>query len=781
MSQAPTHEGRWVRAGLFALLIAAVAAGFSPPVRFQLLGRDYARWIERYSTGQTEAAIEVRDGTGAVPYILPGPADAWAGGIPHRFRIEFEVPRRDVLLRFAVPDAHDRLPPHLVIAANGHEVGRLAIRRGSGQPPPHEGRPPREYRVTLPAAALEPGGRQTVTVTNVEGSWVTFSALAGHAAAPTFALASYRDASPPPAPALVALVVGLLALFLADRRPLASKATSLGVLAAGLGFVGFLHLASRPLLNDWHVVLTTHRGIWLLLAFGFVPPLVPQLPRPPGRLLLMLTTFLTGVCTMVLEIVGMRLLSPFFGYSVYLWGALFGVTMAGLAAGYYAGGWLADRVRRPTFIFETLLATGVAMVAALAAYPFVVQLTMDLPLVVGSLLATLLLLFLPMAGLSLVPPFAIRLVAGDGAVGLTAGRVYALSTLGSLAGTFATVFFLITTLGPQESWMAASLLLVLIAIYAVTGGDGRRAVVAVHWLGMAAVFAQPWIPEVSVAALRSAIPLHTTESEYSHLEVIEVGKAVHLIPQLRFSHTIYDEDAAFEPIISYGLLPSYLTEPRTMLHLGMGGGTLARVYLRAHPAIRIDGVDIDAEMIRLGKRFLGLRDDPRLRTYVEDGRAFLFRRPAARYDVVVCDLFQGGVFIPYYTLTREFFELTRERLHDGGVLALFVARPRQVDGARRERYHRLFSAIGNTLATVFPSVFVYPVADIGHYFVATRQPESLEPVRARLARAVHPEVAEALAEAVRAIRDYQPDPRIPSLTDDLAPVDQLIYDAFFRR
>src|SRR5262249_6869089 len=149
--------------------------------------------------------------------------------------------------------------------------------------------------------------------------------------------------------------------------------------------------------------------------------------------------------------------------------------------------------------------------------------------------------------------------------------------------------------------------------------------------------------------------------------------------QMRFTHTIYDEDRIFDPILTFGLLPSFLTEPRRSLVLGMGGGTLVRLYLHVYPDIQIDGVDIDPEMIRLGKRFLGLREDPRLRIFFDDARAFLAKTPRAPYDLVVVDLWQGGVFIPYYAVTREFFALGRERLAKNGVLTIVIGQPRPLD------------------------------------------------------------------------------------------------------
>jgi spermidine synthase len=412
-------------------------------------------------------------------------------------------------------------------------------------------------------------------------------------------------------------------------------------------------------------------------------------------------------------------------------------------------------------------------------YPAIVRLTFDLPLVGGSLAAAALLLFAPMVGVGMATPLLVRLAVRAGDVGVTVGRIYAAATVGSLAGTFAASFVLVTGLGPQESWTAAGIVLLgLLSAH----GVARGGLAGVHWLGLLLVFAQPLAPEISVAALKGGTRIYETESEYSHLEVIELGKTLQLVPSLRFVHTIYDEDEVLDPVMTYGLLPSLLVErPRAMLHLGMGGGTLSRAYLHAYPGLRVHGVDIDPEMVRLGRRFLGLRDDPRLSISIEDGRAYLLREPAERYDVIVWDLFQGGVFVPYYALTREFFESARARLTDRGVLALFIARPRTPGGSGRDEYARLYQAVGNTLAAVFPSVAAYPVTRIGYYFLATRDRMPLETMRGRLQAADHEAIHGPLRAALRGLAEYRPEPTVPVLTDDLAPVDQLIYDAFFRQ
>ncbi len=266
------------------------------------------------------------------------------------------------------PDAHDQNPPRLTVAVNGRDVGEIRVARGKGLPPPHEGAgPPRQYALRIPAAALDPGGVQRLTVTNASGSWVTLGSLALQSVAPRFSAANLVDQSPPPRAALLALAVALLAFVAADPRPLRSRAPSLLLLVPGLAFLGFLEVADDHLAG-WDAVLATHRAVWLLLGIGFAVPLLPPAPDARSGRLLALTVFLTGAAGMVLELVGFRLLSPFFGYSIYVWGALLAVVMAALAAGYYAGGWLAERAADggtggSRVLYAALLGTAVVVLA----------------------------------------------------------------------------------------------------------------------------------------------------------------------------------------------------------------------------------------------------------------------------------------------------------------------------------------------------------------------------------------------------------------------------------
>lgn len=181
---------------------------------------------------------------------------------------------------------------------------------------------------------------------------------------------------------------------------------------------------------------------------------------------LYLTSFLCGATIMVLEILGFRLLPPYFGSSISVWGSLLGVVMVALSIGYYAGGWLADRTPHPGVLYLMVLVAAGYTLLVLVTYRDFLQFAMRFDLVTGSLVASLLLFAIPMAALGTVSPFIIRLLAREGAVGTVAGHVYAVSTVGSIAGTFLTSFYLIPTVG-----IRASLGLALVTL-AVVGGLG---------------------------------------------------------------------------------------------------------------------------------------------------------------------------------------------------------------------------------------------------------------------------------------------------------------------
>jgi len=189
---------------------------------------------------------------------------------------------------------------------------------------------------------------------------------------------------------------------------------------------------------------------------------------------LYLTSFLCGATIMVLEILGFRMLPPYFGASTAVWGALLGVVMVALTAGYYAGGWLADRSPHPRMLYLMVGGAAAYTLLVLLGYRRILDFAARFELVTGSLLASTLLFAVPLAALGTVSPFVIRLLAREGAVGTVAGHVYAVSTVGSIVGTFLTSFYLIPSLGIRTSLGLALVTLVVVAGLGVVGALPRR-------------------------------------------------------------------------------------------------------------------------------------------------------------------------------------------------------------------------------------------------------------------------------------------------------------------
>jgi spermidine synthase len=396
-----------------------------------------------------------------------------------------------------------------------------------------------------------------------------------------------------------------------------------------------------------------------------------------------------------------------------VWANLIGLVLLALALGYWLGGKLADRRPSGRLLGALVLGAGVFV----AVLPFVTRPILDLAAegldelsagaVVGSFFATLLLFAPPVFVLGMVSPFAIRL-ALDSVVsaGEVAGRLYALSTAGSLLGTFLPALVTIPLVGTQRTLIGSA------AVLAATSTAllGRRALVPA--VAVAALLA---VPTGVVKAADGRI-LFERESRYQFVQVVERGGVRRLYLNEGIAvHSVYRP----ESVLTGGIWDAFLAvpallgrEPRTLAVLGNAGGTVARAYGVHWPGVEIDGVEIDPDVSEAGRRYLGMGENPRLRVVDADARPYL-RRTGRRYDLVFVDAYHQP-YVPFYLATREFFELVRSRLEPGGLVALNVA---TVPGDRRLR-----DELAGTLAAVFPEVRIWPVLRFNHVVIGLTRP-----------------------------------------------------------
>ena len=404
-----------------------------------------------------------------------------------------------------------------------------------------------------------------------------------------------------------------------------------------------------------------------------------------------LGALVAGFVVMALEMIGSRYLSPYFGGSIFTWAALISTVLSGLAFGYFAGGRLSDQFPSPVLLWVILMTTSawIAIIPFVAdpLLSFVFELTEDIRR--GSLIAALGLLFVPFVLLGIYTPFALRLVLSDTkSSGTISGRIYGVSTVGSIMGTLLTTFFLIPSFGTRAitfflAWLTL-LFAVCLAIAFRTKPTIRHCAASV-WLLANLVLLLQLSPPVSASERFSKASLlslpdgliEEIDSAYHRIFILKHGDNV----VLTFRRHAQSYDESVLSLVNENVLPElytraltagllYSDEPRNLLMLGLGGGTTTRYFQQFMPRLQIDVVELDAGVIFAAKRYFGVRETERYQIFESDGRTFL-QRGEERYDIIIVDAFRGG-YIPFHLLTREFYELAQSRLTEGGCLVIHL-------------------------------------------------------------------------------------------------------------
>jgi spermidine synthase len=478
-----------------------------------------------------------------------------------------------------------------------------------------------------------------------------------------------------------------------------------------------------------------------------------------------LLVFVVGAGSLGSEIAGARLLAPYFGASTVIWANTIATVLTALSIGYWLGGRLADR--RPDLIVMCMVvqaaAVGTALVPLLGR-PFLGGAVEALDQIaagafLGSLLAVTVLLAVPILLMGTVAPFAIRLsVSAVEESGQIAGRLYAISTIGSLAGVFLSALLLIPLVGTQRTFILFALAMSAVAATALP----RR-----WWLVPLALAAALAIPTGGIKdESDDGVVIHETDTEYQYARVIErpdgerwlelnEGVAIHSVyrPDSYLTDNVWDD---------YIVLPLAVLDspPRRMAILGNAAGTTARAYGHYFPRTEIDGVEIDGELTDIGRRYFDMRN-PRLRTHTADARPFL-RRSDGGYDTIMVDAYRQP-YIPFYLITEDFFELCRDRMTEGGALIVNIGHP--------EGDQELEKVASATLRKVFPHVMRDETEDTNTLLVASeRRPSALRLSKA--AQGMPVELGRVGAEVAAQLEG--PLPGGESYTDDRAPVEWLI-------
>jgi spermidine synthase len=393
-----------------------------------------------------------------------------------------------------------------------------------------------------------------------------------------------------------------------------------------------------------------------------------------------IVVFIASFCTLVIELVAGRIMAPYVGVSLYTWTSIIGVVLAGISIGAYLGGLIADRYPRSSTLGWLLFLSGLGAFFISPLTNLVGAAQFQTSLMIRILLITTIIFLVPSCLLGMISPVVVKLTLNNlEKTGNVVGKIYAFSTLGSILGTFATGFFLISWMGTRQILFTMGIILILSAL--VFGGFFvRKKVLALFFIVLIPLIwafygyaFKPTLDEETYFFKESnyytiKLKRDNTRSGGEPLEALILDHLVHSYTDL--NDPLYLE---YEYIRIYEEMVRWQADKRRSfkaLFIGGGGYTLPRFIEAKYPQAGIDVVEIDPDITRVVKSYLGVSEDTKIRSFNEDGRWFVMNsKEQGSYDFIFGDAF-NDLSIPYHLTTKEFaMQLKRLLKPDGLLLA----------------------------------------------------------------------------------------------------------------
>ncbi len=419
--------------------------------------------------------------------------------------------------------------------------------------------------------------------------------------------------------------------------------------------------------------------------------------------------FLCGAALMIIELTGSRIVAPFLGTSLVVWTSLIGIILASLSIGAWWGGYLADRYPRVRHLGQIVLLAAWATAGIGLSKTWVLEFLQGTGTLHTIAITATIALFAPAAVLlGMVPPFAVRLCLEDPAyTGRTAGTLYAISTIGSIAGTFLAGFVLIAWVGSTSILFITAATLVFASWLAEPSTRALKGISLVIF-ALALFFCRQqdrWLEQhgfVDRDTPYNRVLVYTGKEQGTHRLTREMVTG----PLGRQSAMYLDDttELALPYTRFYRLAEQYHPAMRRMLVLGGGGYSFPKYALAHYPGLQVDVVELDPGITALARSHFDLKDHPRLRIIEEDARTFL-QRVDSRYDVIICDVFTSHYSIPFHLVTVEAIALMRSALTPDGVVLVNLLASQEGGSSR------FYKALYATFRTAFPKVQPYAVAD----------------------------------------------------------------------
>lgn len=420
---------------------------------------------------------------------------------------------------------------------------------------------------------------------------------------------------------------------------------------------------------------------------------------------LLASVFITGAAVLIVEVTATRILSPYFGNTIYTVSSVIGVVLTALSLGYYIGGIMSDKYPSQKLFFAIIVVSGFAILfIRILLYFLLPFLANNFSLISGPLISSLFLFFIPSFLLGTLSPYAIKLeqksLEKEG-VGKVAGKVFFWSTFGSIVGSIAAGFLLIPQFGLDKIIVTVGFILIALGITGFTWTNKedkiKFLVVVVLLAGL-----------ISLLQLGSKKEnfLYSKDGVYEKIVIYDglfAGRPTRFFQQDRSSSGamfLDSDELVFDYTKYYDLYKFFNSSPKHSLVLGGGAYSVPKAILKNLPAVSVDVVEIEPSLYDLAKKYFRLPTNPRLKNYIADGRRFI-HDSSKTYDLIFSDVYYSYFSVPVHFTTQEFFSLAKKRLSGNGVfIANFI-------GDLRENKTSLIFSLIKTFKSVFPNSYFF--------------------------------------------------------------------------
>jgi spermidine synthase len=497
------------------------------------------------------------------------------------------------------------------------------------------------------------------------------------------------------------------------------------------------------------------------------------------RNLLPFSVFITGACVLVIEIVATRVLSPFFGNTIFTTSSIISVILLALSIGYYSGGKIADRHPSLKWFFSIIALSGLGLIIFFSIGDVVLSVVGgSFSLITGPLLSSLILFFLPATLLGMLSPYAVKIQSSlfpTQGTGSVSGTIFFWSTLGSIVGSLSSGFFLIPYFGIREIMITNSLVLFVLGFIPLFFLDVKK-----NRLGMVVLLIL--FSGFFVYALQSTPEeknIYTKDGRYEKIAVLDgqfFGRPVrffkqdHSLSGAMFLDSSDPKDLVFGYTQYYSIYSLFTKDLKNALVIGGGAYSIPKALLAESQDVEVDVSEIEPSLQDISKKYFDVADSSRLHTYTEDGRRLL-SDSSKHYDLIFSDVYYSFFSIPAHFTTKEFFSTAKGKLSKDGI---FMA---NMIGDLSRRTPSLILSEMRTFQEVFPNSYFFAVDSLNGnssqniIFVGYNSDKKIN--------FASKEVLENTNELIRSLGAKRIDPErfalgmYPVMTDNYSPVEYL--------